>query len=135
MSDTIQDSLVNYHNQQFGEAAESHYVNGPARKAVDCRPLCDAQENSSGFHLEVDINGFKKEDIKVDAYEDMLCVWVGPESPSSSDSPDANGKEFGLYQLYQLPKQSDPRLIQATVIKSTLKIWIPNSEPLSATSS
>ncbi len=120
MDKMIQESLVNYHNQLFGETIESKFIGDNVQEISDLA-YCQNNENHSGYCLEFDVKDYKIDDIKIDVFNDVMRI--------TADSSDNNiakfGTEFGLHQVIQLPPGSDVNMVSAHINNETLKVWIP----------
>lgn len=140
-NDVVKESLVHYHNQQFGHSIEAESVNGALREVSDltsCQnqqwcSITQNQVNSAGYHLEFDVSHFDEDQIQinVDVYADRLCV--SANSSAQNDSRQTSGSEFGMYHIIQLPEGVIPQSVTAHVTNHRLRVWVPRSQPLSHT--
>ncbi|HVJ65346.1 MAG TPA: Hsp20/alpha crystallin family protein [Bdellovibrionota bacterium] len=139
MADMIRESIVNYHNQHFGEAIESVHVSGAYRELSDlalCQdqewcPIHGSQSKSSGYFFEFDMTSMDLESLKIDVFHDVLCISASPQGGLiDALAFHGDGREFGLHQCLHLPVGADSNAVSAYIKESTLKVWVPRNHPL-----
>lgn len=91
---------------------------------------CDVYEDGANYHIEMDIPGFDKADIKIEAYNDNLIVTAEKSSDTAGDDKNYIHREraYGKYQRTFYLQNLDYENIDAEFINGVLKITIPKKE-------
>ena len=93
---------------------------------------CDIYEKDGAFHLEMDIPGFKKEEIKIESNKGNIIV--SAEKETSSEEKDTDKKYLRRERVYGKFQRSfylgdmDENNIEATFSDGTLHIIVPKQE-------
>ncbi len=93
---------------------------------------CDIYEKYGNYHIEVDIPGFNKEDIKVEAKNDYLTITAEKTSENNNDDSDRNyvhrERTYGKYQRSFYLNGLDKENIDAEFNGGVLKIMVPKKD-------
>ncbi len=93
---------------------------------------CDIYEKDNVYHLEMDIPGFNKEDIKIECHKGTITV--SAEKTIENDSEDENKKyirrerRVGKYKRSFYLGDIDEENIKAEFVNGTLKLTAPLKE-------
>ena len=99
---------------------------------MDHTMRCDIYEKEGNYHIEMDLPGFKKEDISIEAKDGYLTI-----KASKSDEVNENDEErnyvrrervFGSYERTFSLGDLDQEKIDASFQDGTLKIVVPKKE-------
>lgn len=93
---------------------------------------CDIYEKENNYHIEMDIPGFDKNDIKVEASRDYLTITAEKESELNNDDTDRNylhrERTYGKYQRSFYLQDLDSEKINAEFSNGVLKIVVPKKD-------
>lgn len=93
---------------------------------------CDIYEKDGNYHIEMDIPGFNKEDIKVEAKNDYLTITAEKTSENNNDDCDRNyvhrERTYGKYQRSFYLNGLDSENIDAEFNGGVLKIMVPKKD-------
>lgn len=93
---------------------------------------CDIYEKDGAFHLEMDIPGFKKEEIKIESNKGNIIVTA--EKSSANEETDSDKKYmrrervYGKYQRSFYLGDIEEERIEASFTDGTLHIIVPKEE-------
>ena len=93
---------------------------------------CDIYEKDGKYHIEMDVPGYKKEDIKIEAEKDSLIITA--EHNEEKNKKDESKKyihrerRYGKYQRSFYLQDLDSDNIEASFNDGVLKITIPKKE-------
>lgn len=93
---------------------------------------CDIYEKDGNYHIEVDIPGFNKEDIKIEAKNDYLTITAEKSTDNKDESGDKNyihrERTYGKYQRSFYLNGLDSENIDAEFNGGVLKIMVPKKD-------
>ena len=96
---------------------------------------CDVYEKDGKYHVEMDIPGFDKKDIKIECNEGVLTVTAKKEHNKDEEHKDKNGKKyirkersFGSTSRSFSFADIDEENIKAEFKNGTLLLTIPQKE-------
>lgn len=93
---------------------------------------CDIYEKDGNYHIEVDIPGFNKEDIKIEAKNDYLTITAEKSTDNKDESGDKNyihrERTYGRYQRSFYLNGLDSENIDAEFNGGVLKIMVPKKD-------
>lgn len=93
---------------------------------------CDIYEKDGNYHIEVDIPGFNKEDIKIEAKNDYLTITAEKSTDNKDESGDKNyihrERTYGKYQRSFYLNGLDSETIDAEFNGGVLKIMVPKKD-------
>lgn len=93
---------------------------------------CDIYEKEGNYHIEMDIPGFDKNDIKVEASKDYLTITAEKTSELNNDDTDRNylhrERTYGKYQRSFYLQDLDSEKINAEFSNGVLKIVVPKKD-------
>ncbi len=93
---------------------------------------CDIYEREGNYHIEMDIPGFNKEDIKVEAKNDYLTITAEKSSENNDEDNERNyvhrERTYGRYQRSFYLNGLDSENIDAEFNNGVLKIMVPKKE-------
>lgn len=93
---------------------------------------CDIYEKDNKYHLEMDIPGFSKEDLKIECHKGTITV--SAEKQMENESQDENKKyirrerKFGKYKRSFYLGDIDEENIKAEFRNGTLIVTVPLKE-------
>ena len=94
----------------------------------DFTPAVNTREGKNAYHIEVDLPGVKKEDIKVDIEEDKIII-SGEKKLKEELKEDNYYKVESFYGLFKrsfaLPEEIDTENIHAESDNGVLEVIIP----------
>lgn len=93
---------------------------------------CDIYEKEGKYHIEMDIPGFDKKDIKIEAKEDSLIISAEKNSENKVDDENKNyihrERSYGKYERSFYLKNLDSNNIEAEFNNGVLKIIVPKKD-------
>jgi HSP20 family protein len=102
-----------------------------SEEEFDFVPAVNTRETENAYHLEVDLPGVKKEDIKVDIEEDKLVI-SGEKKLKNELKEDNYYKVESYYGTFKrsfaIPKEADVENIHAELKDGVLEVVIPKME-------
>ncbi len=104
----------------------------PPMPHKDNHMKCDIYEKDGKYHIEMDVPGYSKEDIKIEAEKDSLIITA--ERNEEKNEEDENKKyihrerRYGKYQRSFYLQDLDSDNIEASFNDGVLKITIPKKE-------
>lgn len=88
---------------------------------------CDIYEKNGDYHIEMDIPGFNKDEIKIEAKKDYLTITA--EKSSTEDKEEKNyihrERSYGKYERSFYLNDLDSSSINAEFNNGVLKIVVP----------
>jgi len=94
-------------------------------------PIVNTREGESAYHIDVDLPGVKKEDIKVDINKDVLTISGERKTKDEVKEEDYYKVEtsFGKFtRSFTLPENVDIENIEARSDNGVLEVIIPKKE-------
>ncbi len=114
--------------KQLKELEKSFY-NYPTNEGVSgFVPVVNTREGESAFHIDVDLPGVAKEDIKVDIHKDVLTISGERKIKDEIKEEDYYKVEttFGKFtRNFTLPENVDTQNIEARSENGVLEVVIP----------
>jgi HSP20 family protein len=102
-----------------------------SEEEFDFVPAVNTRETENAYHLEVDLPGVKKEDIKVDIEEDKLVI-SGEKKLKNELKEDNYYKVESYYGTFKrsfaIPKEADVENIHAESKDGVLEVVIPKMQ-------
>ncbi len=102
----------------------------PAR-AESWMPAVDIRKADGAYHIEMEVPGFKAEEIEVEAHDQVLTVQGERSEDKTSEEGDYVHRErrFGRFvRRFNLPGGVDSEKINAQVKDGLLQVVIPSSK-------
>lgn len=94
-------------------------------------PLCDISETDEHYLMSVDLPGMKKEDIKIEAIDNVLTL-SGERKREYSDTSgkiQRYEKSYGTFQRrFALPTSVEASKVEARYEDGVLELYLPKSE-------
>lgn len=126
---TVSQNLVNeLFNNLLRNDYDENYLND-----CNCKPATNIFETENDFRLELQLPGFKKEDVQLNVHENILTVKV--ELPENNENGENELKyerrEFGVYSFerkFKVPKTVDADNINARFENGILELTLPKKE-------
>ena len=104
----------------------------PPMPPKDHHMKCDIYEKDGKYHIEMDIPGYKKEDIKIEAEKDSLVITAEHNEEKNEDNENKKyihrERRYGKYQRSFYLQDLDSDNIEASFNDGVLKITIPKKE-------
>lgn len=117
--------------RQFREMEKGFY-NYPTNEAVrGFVPVVNTREGESAFHIDVDLPGVNKDDIRVDIDKDVLTISGERKTKDEIKEEDYYKVEtsFGKFsRSFTLPENVDKENIEARSNDGVLEVVIPKLE-------
>lgn len=114
--------------RQMRELEKSFY-NYPSNEGVSgFIPVVNTREAENAFHIDVDLPGVKKDDIKVDLQKDVLTISGERKTREEVKEEDYYKVEtsFGKFtRSFTLPDNADTEHIEAKTVDGVLEVTIP----------
>lgn len=108
---------------------EKNFYNYPTNEGVNAFvPVVNTREGEAAFHIDVDLPGVKKEDIKVDINKDILTISGERKTKEEVKEEDYYKVEtsFGKFsRSFTLPDNIDAEHIEARSDNGVLEVIIP----------
>lgn len=108
----------------FGDVFEDYI---PSTKEENMR--CDIYEKDGNYHIEMDIPGFNKDEIMIEAKKDYLTITAEKSNSINEEDDDKNyvhrERTYGKYQRSFYLDDLDSQNINAEFNNGVLKIVIP----------
>lgn len=93
---------------------------------------CDIYEKNGSYHIEMDIPGFSKEDIKLEAKDGYLTISAEKNNETNEEDNDKNyirrERVYGKYERSFYLGDLDQDKIDAEFKNGILKITVPKKE-------
>lgn len=93
---------------------------------------CDIYEKDGDYHIEMDVPGFDKNDIKIEAKKDSLTIIAEKSSENDDEDKQRNyvhrERTYGKYQRSFYLQDLDSEKINAEFNNGVLKITVPKKE-------
>ena len=93
---------------------------------------CDIYEKDGDYHIEMDVPGFDKSDIKIEAKKDSLTITAEKSSENNDEDKERNyvhrERTYGKYQRSFYLQDLDSEKIDAEFNNGVLKITVPKKE-------
>lgn len=137
-------NLVRFHNpyRTVNQDLVDQVFNGFLKNDYDenflnecgCKPATNVLEKDKEFRLELQLPGFKKEDVQLNFHENILTVKVElPEKgeEKENESSEYQHREFGVYSFerkFKVPKDVDAEKIEAHFENGILELTLPKKE-------
>ncbi|SHE48112.1 heat shock protein Hsp20 [Mariniphaga anaerophila] len=128
-SSSVNQNLVNdLFNNLLQNDYDENYVND-----CNCKPATNILETEKDFRLELQLAGFKKEDVQMSYHENVLTVKVElpEEKENNNDKFKYEQREFGVYSFerkFKVPKFVDAEKIEAHFENGILELVLPKKE-------
>jgi len=103
----------------------------------NCKPATNILEKNDVFKIELQLPGFKKEDVQLNYHENILTVKVelpennNEEENQKEDEFNYERREFGVYKFerkFRVPKTIDAEKIGAHFENGILELVLPKKE-------
>lgn len=108
---------------------EKNFYNYPSNEGVSgFVPVVNTREADNAFHIDVDLPGVKKDDIKVDLQKDVLTISGERKTKEEIKEEDYYKVEtsFGKFtRSFTLPDNADVENIEAKTVDGVLEVTIP----------
>lgn len=108
----------------FGDVFEDYM---PSTKEENMK--CDIYEKDGNYHIEMDIPGFNKDEIMIEAKKDYLTITAEKSNSINEENEDKNyvhrERTYGKYQRSFYLDDLDSQNINAEFKNGVLKIVIP----------
>ena len=94
----------------------------------DFTPVVSTREGEFAYHVDVDLPGVKKGDIKIDVHDNILTISGERSSKDEKKEGDYHRIEtsFGKFERsFTLPKSSDAENISASSKDGVLEVVVP----------
>ena len=118
--------------KQFKELERSFYNYPSNNESVNgFVPVVNTREGESAYHIDVDLPGVKKEDIKVDINKDVLTISGERKTKDEVKEEDYYKVEtsFGKFtRSFTIPENVDVENIEARSDNGVLEVIIPKKE-------
>ena len=102
----------------------------PMRKEEQMK--CDIYEKDGDYHIEMDVPGFDKKEIKVEAKNDYLTITAEKSSEVDDSDNDKNyihrERHYGKYQRSFYLQDLDNEKVSAEFNNGVLKIVVPKKD-------
>lgn len=102
----------------------------PMRREDNMR--CDIYEKDGDYHIEMDVPGFSKDEIKIEAKKDHLTITAEKENEKEEDDNDKNylhrERTYGKYQRSFYLHDLDSEKVNAEFNDGVLKITVPKKD-------
>ncbi len=126
---SVNQNLVNdLFNNFLKNDYDENYLNDCA-----CKPATNILEKDKEFNIELQLPGFKKEDVQLNFHENILTVKV--ELPEKEEKEEEALKyerhEFGVYNFerkFKIPRSVDADKIEAHFENGILSLVLPKKE-------
>lgn len=93
---------------------------------------CDIYEKEGNYHIEMDLPGYKKEDISVEAKDGYLTIRAEKKNEVNEEDEERNyirrERTYGSYERTFTLGDLDQNSIDASFSDGTLKIVVPKKE-------
>lgn len=93
---------------------------------------CDIYEKDGNYHIEMDVPGFKKEDISIEASDGYLTIKAEKNSENNEEDEDKNyirrERSYGAYERSFYLGDLDQDKVEAEFKEGILKISVPKKE-------
>ncbi|AXH13599.1 Hsp20/alpha crystallin family protein [Halarcobacter bivalviorum] len=117
--------------KQIKDLEKSFYVYPNSESVNGFVPVVNTREGESAYHIDVDLPGVKKEDIKVDINKDVLTISGERKTKEEIKEEDYYKVEtsFGKFtRSFTIPENIDIENIEARSDNGVLEIIIPKKE-------
>lgn len=108
---------------------ERSFYNYPSNEGVSgFVPVVNTREGESAFHIDVDLPGVQKDDIKVDVEKDVLTISGERKTKDEVKEEDYYKVEtsFGKFtRSFTLPDNADIENIEAKSLDGVLEVVVP----------
>ena len=102
----------------------------PAKKEEHMK--CDIYEKDGDYHIEMDVPGFDKKDIKVEAKNNYLTITAEKNSEKNEEDKDKKyihrERRYGKYQRSFYLEDLDNDKVSAEFNNGVLKIVVPKKD-------
>ena len=102
----------------------------PSRKEEHMK--CDIYEKDGNYHIEMDVPGFDKKEIKVEAKNDYLTITAEKSNEKNDEDKEKNyihrERSYGKYQRSFYLQDLDSDKVSAEFNNGVLKIVVPKKE-------
>ncbi len=93
---------------------------------------CDIYEKDGNYHIEMDVPGFKKEDISIEASDGYLTIKAEKNNENNEEDEDKNyirrERSYGAYERSFYLGDLDQDKVEAEFKDGILKISVPKKE-------
>lgn len=93
---------------------------------------CDIYEKDGNYHIEMDVPGFDKKDIKIEAKKDSIIISAEKSSETKDEDKGKNyihrERSYGKYQRSFYLRDLDSDNINAEFNNGVLKITVPKKD-------
>lgn len=93
---------------------------------------CDIYEKDGDYHIDMDVPGFGKDEIKIEAKKDYLTITVEKSSEVNDEDKDKNyihrERSYGKYQRSFYLHDLDSDKVEAEFNNGVLSIIVPKKE-------
>ncbi|MEE0699605.1 MAG: Hsp20/alpha crystallin family protein [Bacilli bacterium] len=93
---------------------------------------CDIYEKDGDYHIEMDVPGFNKDEIKIEAKKDYLTVTAEKSSEKNEEDKDKNylhrERSYGKYQRSFYLQDLDSERVNAEFNNGVLSISVPKKD-------
>lgn len=101
---------------------------------MDNTMKCDIYEKEGNYHIEMDLPGFKKEDISIEAKDGYLTIKATKSNEAEESDEERNyvrrERSYGSYERTFSLGDLDQEKIDASFSDGTLKIVVPKKEEI-----
>lgn len=93
---------------------------------------CDIYEKNGNYHIEMDVPGFSKDEIKIEAKNDYLTITAEKSTDNKDESDDKNyihrERTYGKYQRSFYLGDLDQDKVEAEFNNGVLKVMVPKKD-------
>ena len=116
-------------NFLFDDDLEDFFVTKPSKRG---EMKCDIYEKDGNYHIEMDVPGFSKEDISVEAKDGYLTISAEKKNEVNEEDDKKNyirrERVYGKYERTFYVGDLDQDKIDAEFNNGCLKITVPKKE-------
>lgn len=116
-----------YKDHWFNSFLNDSFFDG---KAVSKKAACDISEDKEHFYCDLDLPGYKKEDIKISLDDGILTISGQAESKKAEDKTYHLEERFtsSFKRSFSLPKSIETDKINAKYEAGVLHITLPKAQ-------
>lgn len=119
--------------EDFARNLDPHRLpTGTAENGRDwLHPTVDISESGSKYHVDVEIPGVEKDDVRVDVRDDQLIIRGEKKQENEEDSDGYHRVErsYGSFQrILNLPPDADARSVDGKFRNGVLRLTVPKTK-------
>ncbi len=113
------------------EMFNNDYMGGSAQVAIKSTAAVNVFEKENGYHLEMNVAGFSKDEIEIEVDKDLLTISSEVEENTEETTEQFTRREFSKQSFkrsFNIPETVNQEKIEADYANGILSIVLPKKD-------